>query len=129
MSENKQPLKIQIASTCLQVVSDHPRETQGGIVSVRCKGPGSKNADGQTYSALWVEVVAKGDLGALLANAHKGDRIDVGGELRAGRDYTSRDGEQRKGGPVIWAASLRFVGDKVSREPAADVGDDDGIPF
>ena len=128
MSEQKfQPLFIFVSETNLQVVSDHPRETQGGIVSVRCKGPGSKNQDG-TYSALWVEVVAKGDLGVQLASARKGDRLDVAGELRAGRDYTSRDGVPVKGGPVIWASGLRYIDGRPSQEPAADVGNDD-IPF
>lgn len=128
MSEQKfQPLFAYVSETNLQVVSDHPRETQGGIVSVRCKGPGSKNQDG-SYSALWVEVVAKGDLAARLASARKGDRLDVAGELRAGRDYTSRDGVACKGGPVIWASGLRYIDDRPSQEPAADVGNDD-IPF
>ena len=128
MSEQKfQPLFIYVSETNLQVVSDHPRETQGGIVSVRCKGQGSKNQDG-SYSALWVEVVAKGDLAARLASARKGDRLDVAGELRAGRDYTSRDGVSVKGGPVIWASGLRYVDGRPSQEPAADVGNDD-IPF
>ena len=128
MSEQKfQPLFIFVSETNLQVVSDHPRETQGGIVSVRCKGPGSKNQDG-TYSALWVEVVAKGDLGVQLASARKGDRLDVAGELRAGRDYTSRDGVPVKGGPVIWASGLRYIDGRPSQEPAADVRNDE-IPF
>lgn len=128
MSEQKfQPLFIYVSETNLQVVSDRPRETQGGIVSVRCKGPGSKNQDG-SYSALWVEVVAKGDLAARLASARKGDRLDVAGELRAGRDYTSRDGVACKGGPVIWASGLRYLDGRPSQEPAADVGESD-IPF
>ena len=128
MSEQKfKPLFIYVSETNLQVVSEHPRETQGGIVSVRCKGPGSKNQDG-SYSALWVEIVAKGDIGVQLASARKGDRLDVAGELRAGRDYTSRDGVACKGGPVIWASSLRYLDGRPSQEPAHDF-EDQPIPF
>ena len=127
MTDKYQPTAILVSTTNLQVVSDHPRETQGGIVSVRCKGPGSKNQDG-SYSVLWVEVVAKGDLGVQLASAKKGDRLDVAGELRAGRDYTTKAGEPAKGGPVIWASGLRYIDGRPSQEPAHDF-EDQPIPF
>jgi len=127
MSDKFEPLYVRIQEALVQVVSENQRETERGLVIVRAKGPGSKNADG-TYTAMWLDIIAKGDLGGVLASARKRDRIVVAGELREGRLFMPRDGgEPRSGGLVLWASNVRFVDTPpVSQEPAADVTD---LPF
>jgi len=124
-----EPLYVRIQEALVQVVSEHPRETEHGLVIVRAKGPGSKNADG-SYTAMWLDVIAKGDLGGVLASARKRDRIVVAGDLREGRLFAPRDGgEPRAGGLVLWASNVRFVDTPpVSKEPAHDF-DAEPIPF
>ena len=77
----------------------------GKMVSLRCKGPGSKNADG-TWSAVWLDVLASGSLADQLAQIEVKSEFTVIGQLKAGADWTDKDGQVRTGGLCLWADTL-----------------------
>ena len=99
----------------------------GRMVTLRAKGPGSKNKDG-TWSAFWLDVMASGAQADQLAQVQNRAEFEVWGELKAGPDWTDKDGVVVKGGPVLWADSFpAFEG--VPVQPVEDVPFDDPIPF
>lgn len=100
----------------------------GKMVSLRCKGPGSKNADG-TWSAVWLDVLASGSLADQLAQIEVKSEFTVIGQLKAGADWTDKDGQVRQGGLCLWADALPgFVAEPSVIEPDQPF-DDQSMPF
>jgi hypothetical protein len=101
----------------------------GRMVSVRAKGPGSKNKDG-TWSALWLDVLAKDGLADQLAQVQLKSEFEVWGEIKAGADWTDKDGQVRQGGTVLWADSFPAFDGVPSVEQTTQPADDvDFVPF
>jgi hypothetical protein len=101
---------------------------EGRMVSVRCKGPGSKNKDG-TWSALWLDVLATGTQADQLAQVQHGE-FEVWGTLKAGADWVDKDGQVRQGGMVLWSDSFPAFDGVPSVEPTTQPADDvDFVPF
>ena len=99
------------------------------MVSVRCKGPGSKNKDG-TWSALWLDVLATGTQADQLAQVQLKSEFEVCGTLKAGADWTDKDGVVKQGGMVLWADSFPAFDGVPSVEPTTQPADDvDLVPF
>jgi hypothetical protein len=101
---------------------------EGRMVSVRCKGPGSKNKDG-TWSALWLDVLATGTQADQLAQVPVKAEFEVIGSLKAGADWTDKDGVVKQGGMVLWADSFPAFDGVPATEPEQDQPFDDSIPF
>ena len=98
------------------------------MVSVRCKGPGSKNKDG-TWSALWLDVLATGHLADQLAQVQLKAEFEVWGTLKAGADWTDKEGVVKQGGTVLWVDSFPAFDGVPAAEPEQDQPFDDSIPF
>lgn len=118
--------KIEVQAT-LYAVKEPRWLGNGKMVSLRCKGPGSKNADG-TWSAVWLDVLASGSLADQLAQVEVKSEFTVIGQLKAGADWTDKDGQVRTGGLCLWADAL--PGLEVVPAPEVDPPfDDSSIPF